>query len=41
MEDEMGRTCQMHGRDEKYIQHFGQMTGGRDHLEDTGVDGKL
>jgi hypothetical protein len=24
--DEMSNMCSMHGRDEKYIQHFGQKT---------------
>jgi hypothetical protein len=33
-EDEMGRACSTHGRDEKCIQNYNGKLKGRDHSED-------
>jgi len=37
----MGRACGTYGRQEKCVQGFGRETGGRDHLEDLGIDGRI
>jgi hypothetical protein len=38
----MGGACNMHGRDEKFIQNVGQKNlKERDHSEDLGVDEKM
>jgi len=37
----MGEACNTYGGDERYIQGSVGKTGGRDHLENPGVDGKI
>jgi len=39
MEDEMGRACNTHGRDEMHTKFWSENVKGRDHSEDLSTDG--
>jgi hypothetical protein len=38
---DMGGSYSTTGRGEKYIQHFGRKTGGKNHSEDLDADGRI
>jgi hypothetical protein len=40
-EDEMGRTCSVHGEGEECVQLFLEGLKGREHLEDLGANGRM
>jgi hypothetical protein len=40
-EDEMGRTCGMHGSEQKSIWDFERNSHAKDHLKDLGIDGRI